>query len=133
MLLLAALLLALLPAAAIAYPFLVGRGDDDLPPEDDEGRETALALRWDAALSGLKSAELDWSIERLDEEGYRRLREAYMGEAALVMKEMDLEEEQERLMLESMAADEGADDRAPGGSGEAAPPRDVEEGGAGRE
>ena len=101
MLVLTAILLALIPAVAIAYPFLRGLGDDELPADDDTP-ETALELRWDAALSGLKSAELDWTIGRMAEEDYHRLRDLYMSEAALVMKAMELEEQQEREMLESI-------------------------------
>ena len=101
MLILAAVLLALLPAIAIIYPFVRRMGRDELP-EDESSPEVALGLRWDAALAGLKSAELDWTIGRLAEDDYRWLRERYMTEAALVMKAMELEEDQHGVLLASI-------------------------------
>ena len=101
MLVLIALLLALIPAFAVLYPFLrrrsVSRG-----MVDEGSTEAELARRWDAALSGLKSAELEYAIGNLAETDYRSLREQYMTEAALVMKAMDLEQEQERDLLSSV-------------------------------
>ena len=101
MLVLIAVLLALLPAIAIIYPFVRRMGGDELP-EDEISPEVELGLRWDAALAGLKSAELDWTIGRLAEDDYRWLRERYMTEAALVMKAMELEEDQRGVLLASI-------------------------------
>ena len=98
---LAAVLLALLPAIAILYPFVRRMGGDELP-EDESSPEVGLGLRWDAALAGLKSAELDWTIGRLAEDDYRWLRERYMTEAALVMKAMELEEDQQGELVASI-------------------------------
>ena len=101
MLVLVALLLALLPAIAIIYPFVRRLGHDELP-EDETSPEVELGLRWDAALAGLKSAELDWTIGRLAEGDYRWLRQRYMTEAAVVMKAMELEEHQQGDLLASI-------------------------------
>ncbi len=101
MLVLIALLLALIPAVAVLYPFLRRRSVS--PAVVDEGStEAELARRWDAALSGLKSTELEYAIGNLDQRDYKSLREQYMTEAALVMKAMDLELEQERDLLSSV-------------------------------
>jgi hypothetical protein len=101
MLVLIAVLLALIPAIAILYPFLRGRGSYALP-EDESSPQAELGRRWDAALSGLKSAELEWAIGNLAEEDYRWLRQQYMMEAAHIMKAMELEEEQEKEMLSAI-------------------------------
>ncbi len=101
MLVLIALLLALIPAFAVLYPFL-RRRSASRGMVDEGSAEAELARRWDAALSGLKSTELEHAIGNLDETDYRWLREQYMTEAALVMKAMDLEQEQERDLLSSV-------------------------------
>ena len=101
MLILTAVILVLIPAIAILYPFLRGMGDDEIP-EYEESPDVPLSIRWDAALSGLKSAELDWAVGRSAEEDYRHLRELYMAEAALVMKEMELDESEERELMASI-------------------------------
>lgn len=101
MLVLVALLLALIPAAAILYPFIrrVSVSGSDV----DEGSVAAdLARRWDAALEGLKSAELEHAIGNLEDADHRWLREQYMTEAALVLKALDLEAEQEESLLSAM-------------------------------
>ena len=93
-----ALLLALIPAAAILYPLLRRLGTDEFA--EDEGSQAAeSARRWEAALEGLRNTELESAIGNLDEEDYRWLRRQYMVEAALVLKSMDLESAQEREFL----------------------------------
>ncbi len=101
MLILIALILAAIPAVAVLYPFVMrGRGHEWL---EDEGAPIAeLERRWDAALAGLKSAELEFSIGNLDNEDYLWLRQQYMREAAMVMRAMELEEEQEQELLASV-------------------------------
>ena len=98
MLVLIALLLAIIPAIAVLYPVLRGPGSNT--PEEDEGTPQAeLARRWDAALAGLRTTELEHAVGNLPDEDYRWLREQYMTEAALVMKALELEESQERALL----------------------------------
>ena len=101
MIIVIAVLLALIPAIAILYPFL----KRDIGNEwlDDEGSPQAeLERRWDSALAGLRSAELEYSIGNLDDEDYHWLRQQYMREAAIVMRSMELEEEQEEELLTSI-------------------------------
>ena len=97
MLVLAAFLLALIPAFAIAYPFLRRVGSPLLTDEDT--REAELASRWETAVAGLRSTELEWAIGNLAEEDRRWLRERYMTDAALVLKEMELEEAEEHALM----------------------------------
>ena len=93
-----ALLIALIPAIAVLYPFI--KGDAANEWLDDESSPTAdLERRWDSAISGIKSAELEYSIGNLEEDDYTWLRQEYMREAALVMRSMELEEEQEAELL----------------------------------
>lgn len=101
MLILIALLLALIPAVAILYPFLRGTGRDEYL-EDEGSAKAELSRRWEATLDALKSTELEWAIGNLAREDYTRLREQYMTEAALIMKAMELEEEQEWEMASAI-------------------------------
>ena len=98
MLVLIVLLLALVPAIAVLYPVLRGPGSST--PEEDEGTPQAeLARRWDAALAGLRTTELEHAVGNLTDEDYGWLREQYMTEAALVMKAFELEESQQRALM----------------------------------
>ena len=101
MLVLIALLLVLVPAAAILYPFY--RGSATLPEAEDESSDySVLRRQWDAAVSGLRNAELEQAIGNLNEDDYRWLRDHYLKEAAQVMRAMELEEQQEEQMLSSI-------------------------------
>ena len=101
MLVLIAILLALIPATAIAYPFLRRPTEATLMEEVGPLRSES-SFRWDEALAGIRNAELEWSIGNLDERDYRWLREQYMMEATEVLKEMDLEDDEEREFLASI-------------------------------
>ena len=98
MTILIALMLAMIPAVAILYPFLRRRHTPS-PVEDETSTRSELDRRWEAALAGLRTAELDRAVGTLAEDDYRWLRERYMTDAALVMKAMELEEQEEREML----------------------------------
>ena len=98
MLVLIALLIALLPAAAILYPVLRRRATSD-PADDEAGPRAELARRWDSALAGLRNTELEHAVGNLSDEDYGWIREQYMTEAALVMKAFELEESQEQALL----------------------------------
>ena len=58
-----------------------------------------MERRWDAALAGIRTAELERAVGSLTEEDYRWLRDRYMTDAAVVMKSMELEEREEAEML----------------------------------
>lgn len=102
MLILIAVLLSLLPAVAIAYPFVARRLADPEQIEDESSPQAELERRWDNALAALKNAELEWTIGNLSDEDHQRLVRQYMTEAALVIKAMDLEEQQEAELLASV-------------------------------
>jgi hypothetical protein len=122
MLVLLAVLLALIPAIAILYPFLRKPGGWQLL--DDEGSTSSeLSRRWEAAVTGLRNTELDRAIGNLADTDYRWLREQYMTDAALVMKAMELEEEQERDLLSTIEEEvRSVRERVLGADGEEGPP-----------
>ena len=98
MLVLIAVLLALIPAVIIAYPFL-RRGESAEWLDDESSPMATLRRRWEAALDGIRSAELEYAIGSLAEEDYRWLRRQYMREAAIVLRAMELEQEEEEALL----------------------------------
>ncbi len=102
MLVLIAVLLALIPAAAILYPFVFKRGLSSVF-RDETSTYSELTRRWEAAIAGLKSTELEHAIGNLTEEDYLDLREQYMLEAAAIMKSMELEDQQEEELLATVA------------------------------
>ncbi len=98
MIVLITLALVLVPAAAVLYPFL---RRDRLPavPEDETSPRAEMERRWEAALAGIRTAELERAVGSLTEDDYRWLRDRYMTDAAVVMKAMELEDQEEREML----------------------------------
>ena len=104
MLVLIAVLLALIPAVAILYPFL-RRPGQALPREDESSAYAELSRRWEAVVAGLKNTELEHAIGNLAEKDYRWLTEQYMADAAVVMKALDLEEQQEREFQSALEAE----------------------------
>ena len=94
MLVLIAVVLALIPAIAILYPFL--RSDRGFIPED-EGSD--LVRRWELAVAGLKNTELDHSVGNLTDQDYLWLRRKYMADATSVMADSDIQEQQKKKIL----------------------------------
>ena len=102
MLILVAVALTLIPAALILWPFVAGLARDEF--EYDEGAPQAdLTRRWEAAVAGLSSAELDHGLGNMTESDYRTVRGQLMVEAATVMREMELGESEEERMLAALS------------------------------
>ena len=101
MLVLIGLLLAIVPALFILWPFVVGLRRDEF--DYDEGAPQAdLMRRWDAAVSGLASAELDHGLGNMTDSDYSTLRGRMMSEAASVMRDMELTADEEDRMLSAL-------------------------------
>lgn len=98
MLIVITLVLVLIPTLAIMWPFVMGVSRDEFA-EDESAPTADLMRRWDAAVAGLKSAELDHAIGNMADEDYRVVRRQLMTEAAVVLKTMELEEAEENEML----------------------------------
>ena len=97
-----AIILTLVPALLILWPFVMGLRRDEF--EYDEGAPQAdLMRRWDAAVAGLTSTELDHSLGNLSDEDYQGLRTRLLTEAADLMREMELSEEEEERMLAALS------------------------------
>ena len=101
MFVLIAILIALVPAIAILWPFVVGTHRDEFEA-DESSPQADLMRRWDAAVAGLNSAELEHAIGNLADSDYRLVRQQLMTEAAVVLKTMELEEAEEQQMLSAV-------------------------------
>ena len=105
MLVLIAVLLALIPAAAILYPFIFRRGLSIRLPRRDLhllGADPPVGSRHRRTQEhrvGARHRQPD------AEDDYRELREQYMLEAANIMKAMELEDQQEEELLANVASE----------------------------
>ena len=106
MLVLIAILLTLVPALFILWPFLFGPKRNEF--EHEEGSEQAdLMMRWDAAGAGLAGAELDHALGNLSTQDYRAVNRQLLSEAASIMAEMELSEDEEERMLSALREEVG--------------------------
>ncbi|MCL0100189.1 hypothetical protein M1O55_04925 [Dehalococcoidia bacterium] len=90
MLVLIAIIMVFIPGVAIAYPLIRG-GEFDRVSQKQEVLQKDLDRRWEEAITGLQNAELEMDLGGLNQADYEWLRERYMTDAALVLKEMNLE------------------------------------------
>ncbi|HIC48473.1 MAG TPA: hypothetical protein EYP00_01175 [Dehalococcoidia bacterium] len=99
MLVFVSIIICIIPAMVVLYPLLSKIASQSPFPEDESSVNADLERRWESALDGLQSAELERSLGNLDEEDYRWLREIHMYEAALVLKAMDLSKSEEISLM----------------------------------
>ena len=102
MLIIIAIILALIPAIFILWPFVMRLRRSEF--DYDEGSPQAdLMRRWDAAVANLSGAELDHALGNLSDEDHAALRRRLMSEAAAIMQEMELTDEEEARMLAALS------------------------------
>ena len=98
MLVLIATLLVLVPAIAVLYPF-VRRSSTASLLERGASPKEELHRRWEETLSGLRSVDMDRDLGNLTEADYHLLREAYLADAAMLMKALEVEEQREQEIM----------------------------------
>ena len=96
-----AIFLVLIPAVAILWTF-VFTPKNTVTSDDETSVHFEWERRWETAVAGLKSAELEHAIGNLNRDDYTVLREQYMIEASVVIREMELGEKQEEDLLDSI-------------------------------
>ena len=89
MVILIGILLCFVPGIAVIYPLWRKFSSMSPPPEDESSLEADLDRRWESAIDGLHSSELEYSVGNLSLEDYKELREVHMLEAAVVLKMFD--------------------------------------------
>ena len=110
MLILVAILLALIPTVFILWPFIARLRRSEF--EYDEGAPQAdLMRRWDAAVANLAGAELDHALGNLSDDDHADLRRRLMTEAAAIMQEMELTQDEEERMLADLSDEVAATPR----------------------
>ena len=102
MLILIAAILTLITAIAILYPFLRRTDSNRASPFLDDSESKKLSMQLESAISGLKTTELEHSIGTLSKSDYDELHREYMMEAAMVMKDMELEDKQKADLIENI-------------------------------
>ena len=98
MLVLIATLLVFIPAVAVLYPF-IRRSSTVYLSERGAPLEAELHRRWEETLSGLRSVDVDRDLGNITEADYHLLREAYLVDAAMLMKELEVEEHREQAIM----------------------------------
>ena len=97
------ILLCIVPGIAVIYPLWRKFSSMSPPPEDESSLEADLDRRWESAIDGLHSSELEYSVGNLSLEDYKELREVHMLEAAVVLKMFDLSGEDEKLLFDQIS------------------------------
>ena len=104
MVVLVSIIICLVPALVVLYP-LIKSVSSSHQLEDESSLFTELERRWESAIDGLRSADLELEIGNLEKIDYEWLKAAYTREAVLVLKAMDLAESDETSLLESLLRD----------------------------
>ena len=103
MLVLAAIIISVVPAILIAYPIIKKIASNKSIPDDESSLYADLERRWEAALEGLRHAELEMSVGNVDESDYLWLKKVHMTEAAMVLKALEISVEDEKSLIEQIS------------------------------
>jgi len=104
MIILVTIVICSVPAVLVLLPF-IKRFTSSYQPEDESSLVTELERRWDSAIDGLRSTELEWEIGNLEQEDYQWLKTTYTREAVVVLKAMDVNNKDENFLLEQFLSD----------------------------
>jgi hypothetical protein len=100
MITLISIILCSIPAVAVIYPLWRKISSKLPPPEDESSLRADLDRRWESAIDGLHSCELEYSVGNLSTDDYRQLREVHVREATVVLKMFDLSADDEKLLFD---------------------------------
>jgi predicted PurR-regulated permease PerM len=88
MLILISVVLVLVPALAIIYPFLIKNSDHSIVRNEQQDR-LELQIRLDNALLGLKDLESERLLGTLSDKDYLLMKDQYLLEASMLIKSME--------------------------------------------
>ena len=103
MIFLISVLICLVPFSAIAYPLIRKVATKNPAPVDESSLELELDRRWQAALEGMATSEIEFMVGNLSEPDYASLRESYMVEASIVLQMAQFSSQQQREILEQVS------------------------------
>ena len=102
MIFLISVLICLVPFSAIAYPLIRKVATKNPAPVDESSLELELDRRWQAALEGMTTSEIEFMVGNLSEPDYASLRESYMVEASIVLQMAQFSSQQQQEILEQV-------------------------------
>lgn len=103
MIFLISILICLVPFSAIAYPLIRKVATRNPAPVDESSLELELDRRWQTALEGMATSEIEFMVGNLSESDYSSLRESYMVEASIVLQMAQFSSQQQREILEQVS------------------------------
>ena len=103
MIFLISVLICLVPFSAIAYPLIRKVATKNPAPVDESSLELELDRRWQTALEGMATSEIEFMVGNLSEPDYASLRESYMVEASIVLQMAQFSSQQQREILEQVS------------------------------
>jgi len=83
------IMICLLPAVAVIYPFIRRTHYKSVDIERESVRRRELEKRWEVALDELKNTEFDMEIGNLQEDDFKVIRFKQIEEAALLLRDME--------------------------------------------
>ena len=102
MIFLISVLVCFIPFSAIAYPLIRKVATKNPAPVDESSLELELDRRWQAALEGMATSEIEFMVGNLSEPDYASLRELYMVEASIVLQMAQFSSQQQQEILEQV-------------------------------
>ena len=103
MIFLISVLVCFIPFSAIAYPLIRKIATKNPAPVDESSLELELDRRWQTALEGMATSEIEFMVGNLSEPDYSSLRESYMVEASIVLQMAQFSSEQQREILKQVS------------------------------
>ena len=89
MLVFLSIMICLVPALAVIYPFIRSAQYKSFDIEDGTTRRRELENRCDMALDELKNTEFEMEIGNLESDDFKIIRANQMEEAALLLRDME--------------------------------------------
>ena len=102
MIFLISVLVCFIPFSAIAYPLIRKIATKNPAPVDESSLELELDRRWQTALEGMATSEIEFMVGNLSEPDYSSLRESYMVEASIVLQMAQFSSQQQQEILEQV-------------------------------
>ena len=102
MVVLISLILSIFPFILIIFPLIRKYSVSEFIPQDESSLFSDLERRWDSAIEGLRSTELERMVGNLHDQDYEWLKNIHLYEAALVLKALDLSEVEQNQLIDEV-------------------------------
>ena len=102
MVVLLSLILSIFPFILIIFPLIRKYSVSEFIPQDESSLFSDLERRWDSAIEGLRSTELERMVGNLHDQDYEWLKNIHLYEAALVLKALDLSEIEQNQLIDEV-------------------------------